>query len=190
MLRISRKHLLVLVAVLAIVPVSAQWSRANPVETKEKKPEDRQRSGKRGKHSHGDKEKQGGSRRSDDIPSFRSVKRLESLTPVQEAKITHIIRQQKEQLLPLTERLREIRAEVNSPDFVASGSPKRSPESIKIRRQIHAIKKDAWLQMQKVLTTRQKIELEAHRDDESGPPRRNNPNARPAVRDSGRSFSQ
>jgi Spy/CpxP family protein refolding chaperone len=118
------------------------------------------------------------------------VKHLESLSAVQEAKITHIIKMQREQSLPLMERLRELREEAHSPDIVASGRPKKSRESAELRKKIHAIKKDAWLQMQKVLTTRQKIELEKHHDDESGPPRRNNPDARPAVHDSGKSFSQ
>ena len=187
MLRISRKQLVVLVAALVIFPSNAELCRANPVTVKEKKPDTKDDVVEtRGKHR--DRAKRGGSRRRDDIPSFRNVKRLESLTPVQEAKITHIIRQQREQLLPLADRLREIRDEARGPD--ASEGPKRSPESAKIRRRIHAIKKDAWLQMQKVLTTRQKIELEAHHDDESGPPRRHNPNAQPTVHDSGRAFSK
>lgn len=225
MLSISRKQLIVLVSALAIFPLTAELSCANPIGTKEKKPDskgkaveskskpvssgskpvvskkvtdmltddegdgkDRHRAGKHGKHQ--DKDKKGGRRKRDDLPNFRSVKRLKSLTPVQEAKITHIIRLQREQLLPLAERLREIREAFKNAANGESGRPNKSPESAALRRKIHAIKRDAWLKMQGILTTRQKIELEAHRDDESGPPRRNNPDARPSVRDSGKSFSQ
>jgi hypothetical protein len=239
MLSISRKQLVVLVSALAIFPFNAGLSNANPVDTKEKKPDskgkaveskskpgsstskpansksadaivgdgnsgsngngnasgngssdskDRHRAGKHGKHR--GRDKQGGPQRRDDIPSFRNVKRLESLTPVQEAKITHIIRLQREQLLPLAERLREIREASKNAANGASGKPNKSPEIVELRRKIHAIKKDAWLKMQGILTARQKIELEGHHDDESGPPRRNNPDARPSVHDSGKSFSQ
>ncbi len=148
---------------------------------------DRHRAGKHGKHRN---REQGGRRRRDDIPNFRNVKRLKSLTPVQEAKITHIIRLQREQLLPLAERLREIREASKNAANGEPGRPKQSPESAELRKKIHAIKRDAWLKMQGILTTRQKIELEAHREDESGPPRRNNPDARPTVHDSGKSFSR
>jgi hypothetical protein len=213
MLRISRKQLVVLVVALAIVAIDAELSRANPVDTKGKaidsrskpinsKPvvskstdtlsddddrKDRHRAGKSGKPR--DKGKQGGRRRGDGIPSFRSVRRLESLTPVQEAKITHIIREQREQSLPLMERLKELRAERDAENS-ASGRPKGSRESAEVRMKIHAIKKGAWVKMQGILTKRQMIELEAHHDDESGPPRRNNPDARPTVHDSGKSFSK
>lgn len=225
MLRITRKQLGVLVA-LAIFPFDADLSFANPVDTKEKKPEsiskpgelkskpagsnrkpvisestdtiaddDGDRNGRRrrtaahGMHNQRYREKRGGHRKGDGIPSFRNVKNLESLTVVQQAKISRIIRTQREQSLPLMERLRELREVAHSPDIAASVRPKKSPESAELRKKIHAIKRDAWLQMQRILTTRQKIELEAHREDESGPPKRYNPDARPTVHDSGKSFS-
>lgn len=156
---------------------------------------ERRRSGKRGKQrrlnkeNHRDKEKQGGHRRGDDIPSFRNVRRLESLTAVQESKITHIIREQREKSLPFAERLKEIRDEAGNAEGGGSGRPRRSREASELREKVHAIKKDAWLKMQRVLTVKQKIELEAHRHDDPGP-RRKDPNAQPSTHDSGRSFSQ
>ncbi len=148
----------------------------------------RKRSGRRGNREHKNREKRLGGNRKDEIPSFRKVKTLESLTPVQEAKITHILKAQREKSLPFQEKLREIREASGGSDNSDAGSRRRTPESAGLRRKIHAIKKDAWLQIQKILTARQKIELEALND--SGPRRRKHPDAQPAVHDSGKSFSR
>jgi len=149
---------------------------------------DRIRSGRHGKREQKSRDERGGRRRKDDIPSFRKVKTLESLTPVQEAKITHIIKAQREKSLPFSEKLKEIREASSGSDDGDTGRRRKTPESAGLRRKIHAIKKDAWLQIQKILTPRQKIELEAL--NESGPPRRKHPDAQPAAHDSGKSFSK
>ncbi len=149
---------------------------------------DRKRSGRHGKREHKNRDERGGRRRKEDIPSFRKVRTLESLTPVQEAKITHIIKEQREKSLPFSEKLKEIREASSGSEDGDTGRRRKTPESAGLRRKVHAIKKDAWLQIQKILTPRQKIELEAL--NESGPPRRKHPDAQPAAHDSGKSFSK
>lgn len=126
----------------------------------------------------------------DNLPNFRSVRQLESLTPAQQGKINQILAEMRDESLPLARKLRSIREETYGKDISVSREKERSPEAMQIKKQLHAVRKEAWLKMQRVLTAHQKIELEARRGDDFGPRRRDNFDARPESHDSGKSFSK
>lgn len=154
-----------------------------------------------------------GRRRGDDIPSFRAVKELSTLTEKQKIQITTILHQSKDQFKPLVERVREIKDEMRagknlkdvndvkekldgkskSKTVVAKANDPQDAlraESAKLRKQIHDIRKDAWVRMQKILTPAQLKELTAKNGNAIEPRRKRNPDAIPAPTDSGGSFSQ
>ncbi len=195
MLRFLHKQVVVLVVALTMLPLSIETSFADPLKSKE--PLDSKKSErKHGKHSQRDKKNADGKRRRDAFPSFRDVKKLESLTPIQEAKITNIIKLQREQSLPLMEKLRALREQsensesAGSSESTDSRKPKRSRESTELRMKIHAIKKEAWLKMQPILTKEQKLELADRQKEPHESRRRTNADAQPTSRDSGKAFSK
>lgn len=136
--------------------------------------------GKKSKSTDGGKRKHKGHHH-EPIPSFRSIRQLESLTPVQKGKISKIIKDSREESIPLSRRLRELREATYGEDSGVSKEKERSPEAIQLKKQLHAIKKEAWQKMQAILTARQKAKLLSEREEEIGPRRRNNSAARPNI---------
>ncbi|HNB24197.1 MAG TPA: Spy/CpxP family protein refolding chaperone [Candidatus Melainabacteria bacterium] len=143
-----------------------------------------------GRHSrkggHQGRRNKGERRHHGDIPSFRNVKRLESLTPVQSSKINKILREYKEVMSPLSSKIRASR-EANLGGDADSGRARGDRE---LRQQMHRLKRETWQKMQKILTPAQKSELARMRSDDRGPKLRNNPDAQPSMKDSGKSFSK
>lgn len=135
------------------------------------------KSGHRGRH-HGD------------MPSFRNVKHLESLTAVQSARVNQILSDYKKVMLPLASKFKASREVQDASD---AGNPEHAGKARgnkALRMQMRKIRMDAWEKILKILTPAQKEELGKMRRDDRGPRRRNNPEAQPAARDSGKSFSK
>ncbi|MBX9953028.1 MAG: hypothetical protein K2Y39_27900 [Candidatus Obscuribacterales bacterium] len=125
-----------------------------------------------------------------EMPSFRNVKHLESLSAVQSAKINHILIEYKKVMAPLASRFRasrEAQAETDADTSEHTGKGRGDKE---LRRQMRRVKLDAWEKIQKILTPAQKEELGKMRRDDRGPRKRNNPETQPSLHDSGRSFSK
>jgi len=125
-----------------------------------------------------------------DMPSFRNVKHLESLTPVQSARVNQILSDYKKVMIPMASKFRASREaqDASDPDNPEHGGKSRGNRALRL--QMRKIKMDAWEKIQKILTPAQKEELGKMRRDDRGPRRRNNPEALPAARDSGKSFSK
>ncbi len=136
--------------------------------------------------------KKGGQRGSHhgDMPSFRNVKHLESLTAVQSARVNQILSDYKKVMIPMASKFRASREAQDASDEDNPGHGGKSRGNRALRMQMRKIKMEAWEKIQKILTPAQKEELGKMRRDDRGPRRRNNPEALPAARDSGKSFSK
>jgi len=146
----------VLMAVLSPIALAAEQNSAKKIET-----ESRQRKAVENKGLPGQK------RKSDDVPSFRAIKRLESLSASQRKKVEGIMDQAKDDSLQMMRRLKEIKEETG-------GRLRSSPEGLELRDKIHEIRKKAWLKIQKSLTAKQKAELIADSKAERGPGHKRN----------------
>lgn len=137
----------------------------------------------RGRHKGG-----GAHPRRDGIPSFRSVKQLDSLTAVQSAKINRILKEFRGVMAPLAGKYRAYRkAEEESGVETDAG---RAMNMKDIREQMHILRSQTWVKIQKILTPSQKAELQKQPHGDRGPHLHHNPNALPSQHDSGRSFSR
>lgn len=144
---------------------------------------------RKGRH-HGRHKGGGAHRRRDGIPSFRSVKQLDSLTPVQSAKINRILKEYREVMAPLAGKFRAYKKAEEGAGDESTPDAGRAMNMKDMREQIHILRSQTWVKIQKILTPSQKAELQKLPRGERGPHLHHNPDALPSKNDSGRSFSK
>lgn len=143
---------------------------------------------RKGRH-HGRHKGGGAHRRRDGVPSFRSVKQLDSLTPVQSGKINRILKEYREVMAPLAGKYRAYRKAEEGSGSESTPDAGRAMSMKDMREQIHILRSQTWVKIQKILTPSQKAELQKQPRGDRGPHLHHNPNALPSEHDSGRSFS-
>lgn len=144
---------------------------------------------RKGRH-HGRHKGGGAHRRRDGIPSFRSVKQLDSLTPVQSAKINRILKEYREVMAPLAGKFRAYKKAEEESGDESTPDAGRAMNMKDMREQIHILRSQTWVKIQKILTPSQKAELQKQPRGDRGPHLHRNPDALPSKHDSGRSFSK
>jgi Spy/CpxP family protein refolding chaperone len=144
---------------------------------------------RKGRH-HGRHKGGGAHRRRDGVPSFRSVKQLDSLTPVQSGKINRILKEYREVMAPLAGKYRAYRKAEEGSGSESTPDAGRAMSMKDMREQIHILRSQTWVKIQKILTPSQKAELQKQPRGDRGPHLHHNPNALPSEHDSGRSFSK
>lgn len=143
------------------------------------------------KSRHHGRHKGGGAhRRRDGVPSFRSVKQLDSLTPVQSAKINRILKEYREVMAPLAGKFRAYKKAEEGSGDESTPDAGRAMNMKDMREQIHILRSQTWVKIQKILTPSQKAELQKQPRGDRGPHLHHNPDALPSKHDSGRSFSK
>jgi hypothetical protein len=105
----------------------------------------------------------------DDIPNLRQVLNLPSLSPQQKRSLRESLKAHKTESVELTNKLKAMKERRDTAGSGAMTNPQDAQEFNSLRRQIQALRRQAWEDLKRQLTAQQIKDLDAMRKGELQP---------------------